>query len=269
MVVRRKEQSMTPSDRIRYITEIARRLSMNEWPVIDLTLKQFELPWAEQWNGDDPNGYVVEMVGQATDESLLSLANHLDYQESVTPQGESTFWKPEHCRLFISHVPQFKVEASDLAEECLSRYAITAFVAHEDIEPTKEWQNEIELALGSMDAIVALLTPEFNDSKWTDQEIGFAVGQGKLVIPVRCGLDPYGFIAKHQGIQGAGKTIPQIAADVFQTLLKHQVTQGRMAEALVAQFERSESYLGEKKYETARTSSSVYGRLASPNRSNA
>jgi hypothetical protein len=35
-------------------------------------------------------------------------------------------------------------------------------------------QNEIETALESMDAFVALLTENFHESLWTDQEVGYS-----------------------------------------------------------------------------------------------
>jgi hypothetical protein len=51
----------------------------------------------------------------------------------------------------------------------LRSFGVSAFVAHENIEPTK-WQDEIEKALLSMNALAAILMPGFHESKWTDQE---------------------------------------------------------------------------------------------------
>ncbi|MBL4663271.1 MAG: toll/interleukin-1 receptor domain-containing protein [Flavobacteriaceae bacterium] len=106
----------------------------------------------------------------------------------------------------------------------LEKYGISSFVAHEDIEPTKEWQVEIEKGLFSMDALCAILMPGFNDSKWTDQEIGFALGRELLIIPVRKDLDPYGFIGKYQGIQAKGKNIGQVAKAIFNIISTHEKT---------------------------------------------
>jgi len=47
-------QVLTPSERVNVIAEIARRLGRNEWPLIDLTLRQFSLPWANDWQGTEP-----------------------------------------------------------------------------------------------------------------------------------------------------------------------------------------------------------------------
>jgi hypothetical protein len=103
------------------------------------------------------------------------------------------------------------------------------------------WQQEIEAALRSMDAMAAILTPEFPESRWTDQEVGWALGAGHYVLPIRRGLDPYGFIAEVQGIRGANKTVNSVAEEVFLTLLKQRLTRARMLEAIVYGFERSSS----------------------------
>jgi hypothetical protein len=128
----------------------------------------------------------------------------------------------------------------------MTAYGISAFVAHRDIEPTKEWQSEIELALNTADALCALLHPAFHESKWTDQEVGFAMGRQLLIIPVRLGIDPYGFIGKSQALNGTGKTALSLAHEIFQVLSTHKQTAERLAEAVVARFEGAESYRSAK-----------------------
>jgi hypothetical protein len=155
------------------------------------------------------------------------------------------FWKQGTLRLFLSHVSTVKKDASALAGNLLS-YGVSGFVAHEDIEPTKEWEDEIRLALSTCDALVCLLTNDFNQSKWTDQEVGFAIGRGILVIPIRMGLDPYGFMARYQGYAAFDKPSHVIAEVLVGILAKHPSTRGRTAEALVHSFEKSESYADAK-----------------------
>jgi hypothetical protein len=129
-------------------------------------------------------------------------------------------WKPDHFRLFLTHVSTQKSVAHNL-KESLEPYYVSCFVAHDDIEPTREWQDEIEEALRAMDALAALLSPDFHTSSWTDQEVGFAVGSGRLVIPLRFGLDPYGFIAKYQGYQITQVPYSTIAQDLLKILARH------------------------------------------------
>ena len=145
-------------------------------------------------------------------------------------------------RLFLSHVSAHKEHVAKLKLE-FRLYGISAFVAHEDIEPNALWQGEIELALASMDALVALLTPDFHQSNWTDQEIGFALGRNVVVIPVRLGQDPYGFIGKKQGLPGRLETLKNIASDVVDVLLKTESTESKTRESLVRALEKANSYV--------------------------
>jgi hypothetical protein len=120
----------------------------------------------------------------------------------------------EGFRVFLSHKSEVKKETA-LLKEALADFGISAFVAHQDIEPTEEWQREIEAALATMQGFVALLTPQFNESAWTDQEVGFAVCRGVPVVAVRMGRDPYGFIGRFQGLSADWKQAPTQIARLF------------------------------------------------------
>lgn len=54
-----------------------------------------------------------------------------------------------------------------------------------------------------MHLLLALLTEDFSQSKWADQEVGVAIGRGVHVIPVRMGKDLYGFMERYQAISGS------------------------------------------------------------------
>jgi hypothetical protein len=119
---------------------------------------------------------------------------------SVPSDASTRIWGNEnYFRLFLSHVSKYKAEAAALKDD-LRFFGVSCFVAHRDIEPLKEWQDEIELALASMDALAALLTPGFHESLWTDQEVGFAYARQVQILPLRLGLDPYGFLGKFQAL---------------------------------------------------------------------
>jgi len=150
-------------------------------------------------------------------------------------------WELGRLRLFISHVSAHKVAVGKLKRE-LRFVGISAFVAHEDIEPSLDWLDEIVKALVSMDALAALLTPDFHPSKWTDHEIGFALGLGILVIPVQLGSLPYGFIAKQQALIGDLNDPAALASKVVNVLGRHLQTAERMREALVVALEDAGSY---------------------------
>jgi hypothetical protein len=181
--------------------------------------------------------YTKEVLADEPAERVLRIADELDipHAYAVTKNRqtvEATFWEPHHFRLFLSHLSNFKRTAGAL-QAALHRFGISAFVAHVDIEPTRDWQEEIEAGLASMDALAAILMPGFKESNWTDQEVGVAVGRGILVVPIIRGLNPYGFIAKYQGLQAAGKKVSQVAQEVFDILVASPKTRSRMLTCLV------------------------------------
>jgi len=184
---------------------------------------------------DESIRYVTIEASEAPSVGLPFPTSSRDAQADLW--GDSEF-----LRLFISHKGEDKGLATDLKARC-DPWGISCFVAHEDIEPTKEWQTEIERGLRSMDAMAALLTPAFHASRWTDQEVGVAIGRGVPVLPVRLGEDPYGFIGKYQAMPGLGVGTPQLARRIQESLLTgFAATELRMKRALVSRFEQATSY---------------------------
>lgn len=164
-------------------------------------------------------------------ESGLLLTGH----RTIAPKVASRVWGNEGCyRVFLSHKNEVKKETAELKEK-LKLFGISAFVAHEDIHPTKKWQDEIENALFSMDAFVALMTEEFHDSVWTDQEVGVAFGRGVQIISIKLGKDPYGFIGKFQALSCAWDTAPK---EIVKILLKYD----GMANAYIKAVQRCECW---------------------------
>lgn len=138
---------LNTSSRITLIEEISRRLSTSEWALIDLALAQFGLPTSEIWNGDR-SSYIMKMIQGAENAVLVDLGRHLGYEAtSLRPQFTPKFWEKNCFRLFVSHLSEWKQYAAELQKELLA-FGVSCFVAHTDIEPTKEWLDEIETALG-------------------------------------------------------------------------------------------------------------------------
>jgi hypothetical protein len=240
--------SLSPSQRISLMKEIGQRLGAEQWAIIDLTLKQFALPWTNDWaGGGNGAAYVMDMIAHAADDTLVELAQHLGFVLEVPASShiEPSFWRKGMFRLFISHLAVHKGWASQL-QEALLPFGISGFVAHSDIEPTTEWQNQIETALLTCDALIALLHEKFHESKWTDQEVGFAMGRGVPVYSVHFGEVPYGFIGRFQAFSG-NKTDPAgLAHQVFKAYYKNKQTKKTMSEVLVRLFEQSGSFLEAK-----------------------
>jgi hypothetical protein len=139
-------------------------------------------------------------------------------RRAVPPDATQRIWgDDDYFRLFLSHKAQVKRESAGLKDQ-LRLFGISAFVAHEDIHPTKTWQDEIEYALATMDGFVAFMTTDFHDSDWTDQEVGFAVARNVPMIAVRLESNPYGFIGKFQALPGDWLTA---ATDIARLLIKN------------------------------------------------
>ena len=96
-----------------------------------------------------------------------------------------------------------------------------------------------------MDCLVAMISPAFKNSNWTDQEVGFALGRHIDVVTLRMDADPHGFMSKFQGIQAKGKTANVIACEIATTLFKKPKHRSVLLQALKAflSLQKSESKL--------------------------
>jgi hypothetical protein len=226
-------------DRLSLIDRIGRELQARmRYADIGIFLRDFGVDITKETSQINSKWvYTKELLADEKPETILRVADELGIAHgyTVTPAKkvtESTFWEANHFRLFLSHLSTFKKQIGKL-QSALRRYGISAFVAHVDIEPTREWQDEIEAGLYSMDALAAVLMPGFKESSWTDQEVGIAIGRGVLIIPVIRGLNPYGFIGKFQGLQANGKTVAQVAHELFGILIAASATRNRMYTCLI------------------------------------
>lgn len=236
---------MRPIDRIDLVGRIGRQLQAR-MSISDINhfLENFGVDLSKKTSSVNSKWvYVKDRLAGEPDKTILQIADELEIDHGFASSSgrdlsDSPFWLAGYFRLFLSHVSSFKKTTAAL-QKALRSYGISAFVAHEDIEPTREWQDEIEKALLSMDALAAILTPDFHESKWTDQEIGVAIGRELLVIPIRHGLDPYGFIGKYQGFQPVDRSVAQVADAIFKILSNNEKSRGTLAEKLLSLFQLS------------------------------
>jgi len=98
-----------------------------------------------------------------------------------------------------------------------------------------------------MDALVALIAPGFLESRWCDQEVGIAIGRGKLVLPLKVGADPHGFMGKYQALQVVGLDAPALAEKIVEVLSQNSLSAERMSESLVDRLANSTSWDSSKR----------------------
>jgi len=125
------------------------------------------------------------------------------------------------------------------------------FLAHDDIKPTEPWEKEIMKRLDTCTALVAVITPNFGGSAYANQEVGFIMGRGKLVIPLRLGESELpGFVKSSQAIStvetklddAIGKVV-RTAEERFRVSYVRPKTYTSVAELVDARLEqRRESY---------------------------
>ncbi len=140
-------------------------------------------------------------------------------------------WGKNSFRVFISHKSQSEVK--DVIKELkdqLMVFGISCFLAHENIQPSAEWELEIEKALFSMDALLAFMTESFHESDWTDQELGFALARRVPIIPINHGRKPYGFIGKYQAITYK----EDLAIEIAKTFLQKEETKDKIMNSYIS-----------------------------------
>lgn len=187
--------------------------------------------------GDDDYGFcvaeVLDSIFSKDPSLILDVVDHFDidlwYQQKhpekyqriffESKKTSADFWTKGYVRLFVSHLSSNKARMSAL-KLALSHWGICAFVAHEDIEASREWRDEVEAGLETMDILAAVVEPGFKESDWCAQEVGYALGRKVDIIPLRAGQDPFGFFGKFQGIQIKGKVPEVVANEIAQLLLK-------------------------------------------------
>ena len=224
--------------RIELLKKVAHTLAEYDWTEIDLVLEEYGLPTKDRWDRDSYT-YCIEMLRRAPAGKLLELDDYLHGATQATL--EDIPWKTHDVRVFITHISAHKVYAAQV-KMWLSWFGMEGFVAHEDVEPNKKWQRVIEAGLQSCHALVALLHDGFRDSRWCDQEVGFALARKVPVVPVRFDLQPYGFLGEIQSLNGRGLTAQQLAPEVARLLLCDPRTGSLSTERMVIALTRSNSF---------------------------
>lgn len=229
---------MQPGERIDIIKRVATRLAAEDnWGDIDLVLEQFGFQIEQQWRGDYKS-YITHCLKNGDDSSLAAVDQYL--MGHSRPGDEP--WEDERFRLFLTHVATKKQTAHSL-KSCLRLYGVDAFVAHEDIQPGKEWQIVIESALHTCDALAGLLHKGFRKSDWCDQEVGFALGRGIPVVPIQYDLLPYGFFGSVQAVNNAAtQQSKTLARNLIQILLKDKRSSAQLAETIVDELSNATSF---------------------------
>jgi len=162
--------------------------------------------------------YVKDRLRGVPNDVVRQIAQELDIDiENATDDPPKNWSETSSVKAFISHTAKDKAIAKRL-RDVFKSHNVDCFVAHEDIKPSEEWQEEIRKALNTMDFFISIHTEGFSERIWCQQEVGFAVARGVKVIPIKFGEDPEGFIGKYQALIRGEKKAEDVASDILSIL---------------------------------------------------
>ncbi|VAW28797.1 hypothetical protein MNBD_BACTEROID06-1173 [hydrothermal vent metagenome] len=190
------------------------------------------------------NEYVRAVYVKSADESDPQFQASIPFTREARALPENTgLWKENNLRLFLSHRDKHKSAAHTLAE-ALEPFGVSVFVAHDAIKPMKEWKKEILNGLMTMEVMLILLTDDFHESEWTNQEVGFALAKGIPIICVKVeNIDPLGFIGSMQALKASYEKIYDAAPEVHRSLINEIGQEGRLKEILIESFILAPSFI--------------------------
>ena len=124
--------------------------------------------------------------------------------------------------VFFSYSHKDRVLAKKIAT-LLNEKGIDVFLAHEHIEVSEEWREEIFKHLESDSVLLALLTPNYEKSVWANQEAGVMLGKRRKVIPLIVGetnIKKFGFLEALQGIPIKEENLNDYLEEIFRTIFR-------------------------------------------------
>ena len=139
-------RQLKASEKLDLIDRIGRELQQKyTFSDIDIYLKDFHVKPPIDPSFNSKWVYSKQALAGVGSETILEIAADLGmaaFSSAITMKPPKIWEESEKFKLFISHISKDKDKAMRL-KETLVAYNISAFVAHEDIEPTLVWQDEI------------------------------------------------------------------------------------------------------------------------------
>jgi hypothetical protein len=151
--------------------------------------------------------------GQLCDDLLAGIQQLNVELESLTRETPSA-----PLEIFISYSTKDKAIAAKVANS-IRLAGGEGFLAHETIEVSMEWRSEILRHLRACSVIFCLITKNFLDSEWTQQEAGFALAREMKVVSLLFnGISPPGFMEAFQGIHVTVSNLDRIIKELVESI---------------------------------------------------
>ena len=185
----------------------------------NLLLQEFGLPALNHGGWGHNELTFADSISEISDSSLIEMGSivlEIPAEEVVNDAefNELGNWHPGYIRLFMSHSTVHRKYVGDVERE-LAVVGIHGFKAHDSMTFSRPWQAQIEQALRSMQAFVGFVHPEFNASRWCNQEVGWALGRQVPHRFLRLGADPAGFPGHDQWPSWRDQSAKEVAEDIL------------------------------------------------------
>ena len=163
----------------------------------------------------------------------------------------------EDFKVFISHATDEDGELVRWIAGALDRLHVRAFV-YESYQ--RGGQNRFEVIKANISAcpyFLVILTQAGIASQWVNQEIGYAVGVGKTIIPV-VELDSFsgrrinskGFVEIHDPLNYNRNKKIQLMADIIYTLYSWEAQSGLWQDSIYLTCQCGNEFIGKLEFET-------------------
>jgi hypothetical protein len=175
---------------------------------------------------------------------ITSIDFRIETAESVdddNPMG-AEIYLGDTIRIFLSYSSIDKELAGRIKDE-LENYGLEVFLAHEDITPSKKWEEIILQKLDSTDIFIPIITQNFRNSLWTDQESGIAFAKNKFVVPISIeNNNPYGFLGRYQASKFKVEDIQSSCKVVIELIRKDSRYKKAFIDSFIKKFASSSSF---------------------------
>jgi len=144
-------------------------------------------------------------------------------------------------RAFLSYSTKDRKLAGNIKQQ-LEYWGIDVFLAHEDIAPSRQWQDEIIDNLKECQVFMPLLTKHFRKSEWTDQESGMAMAHSRVIVPLSVEMDLHGFIKRYQALKLVVRALDDSCKKILLAMSADKRLKTSLQEAFVSSFLASKSF---------------------------
>lgn len=144
-------------------------------------------------------------------------------------------------RIFIGYKHEDRKLAGEFKRN-LELFGFSVFLAHEDIEASKDWIEVILQELRSTDVFLPLLTSRYRESEYTDQESGVALGRDLPIIPLKVDIDPYGLLFTKQAEDVDPKNIRECCIKILDVISGYSHLQEKLRKSLIEGFGDSRDF---------------------------